>query len=317
MLYRLRQSVAYRYFQVRTRELSATPPLHCDPNATCEVHTMLGTADVRMYILAIKSLLSFVRGLAVVVHSDGSLTDRDVSSIAAHVQGTRFIRHDEADQRAETSLRDAPFLAKWRATDAAYRRLIDIELWRRGERILILDADVLTNREPHEVVSWIASGSRPFLLGQPSNGPVLSADTRVPEHVQAQFLMHVPQISRHLRLQPRFLQGATAGFCGYFRELDLVRVESALRAAVDLGLPMGQWGGDQCLIIYLLSTAGAEPLPPDRYVNFEPAVQATCACIIHFNGTHRFHGLVYPRLAAAVVNRLGRGHERLEDPRGA
>jgi hypothetical protein len=310
MLYRLRQSVAYRVFQVSTRGLSATPPLRCDPRAVCEVHTMLGAADVRMYILAIKSLLRFVRELAVVVHSDGSLTDRDISSIAAHVPGARFIRHDEADQRADASLRDSPFLTRWRATDAAYRRLIDIELWRQGEKIVILDADVLIYKEPREVIRWIASGTLPFLLGQPSNGPVLSADTRVPEHVQAQFLRHVPQLSRHLRLQPRFLQGATAGFCGYFRELDLVRVESALRAAVDLGLPMGQWGGDQCLIIYLLSTAGAESLPPDRYVNFEPAVEATSASIIHFYGTHRFHGLVYPRLAGNVVHRLRQDGDR-------
>ena len=309
MLYRLRQSVAYRYFQASTRGLSATPPLPCDPRAVCEVHTMLGAADVRMYLLAIKSLLSFVRELAVVVHSDGSLSDRDIDSIAAHVPGTRFIRHDEADRRAAASLRDSPFLALWRTTDAAYRRLIDIALWRQAEKILILDADVLTNKEPREVITWVRSGSQPFLLGQPSNGPVLSADSRVPEHVQAQFVLHVPQISRHLGLPPRFVQGATAGFCGYFRELDLGRVESALRAAVDLALPMHQWGGDQCLVIYLLSTAGAERLPPDRYVNFEPAVEPASAekCIIHFYGTHRFHRLVYPRLAADVVQRLRAG----------
>jgi hypothetical protein len=308
MLYRFRQAIANRYFQLSTRGLSTTPPLRCYPQAGCEVHTMLGAADVRMYLLAIKSLLSFVHELAVVVHSDGSLSERDLSSIAAHVHGARFIRHDEADRRADASLRESPFLAKWRATDAAYRRLIDIELWRQAGKVLILDADVLTNQEPREVIDWIASGSVPFLLGQPSKSTALSAASHVPEHVQAQFLLHVPQISRHLGVEPRFVQGATAGFCGYFRELDLVRVESALRAAVDLALPMAQWGGDQCLVIYLLSTAGAERLPPDRYVNFEPAVEPTAyqKCIIHFYGTHRFHGLVYPRLAASVVRRLGR-----------
>jgi hypothetical protein len=53
-----------------------------------------------MYILAIKSLLAYVSGLAVVVHSDGSLTDHDFSHIANHVQGTHFVGHEAADERA-------------------------------------------------------------------------------------------------------------------------------------------------------------------------------------------------------------------------
>jgi hypothetical protein len=231
-----------------------------------------------------------------------------------HIHRARFISHSEADQRASEVLRDSPFLSKWRATDAAYRRLIDIELWRQAEKILILDADVLTNRAPNEVVDWIRTV--PFLLGQPSKRSGQAGDSAEPEHVQAQFLRHVPQLSRHLRLQELFVQGATAGFCGYFTELSLPRVEAALRASVDLALPMAQWGGDQCLIIYLLSTAGAYRLPPDRYVNFEPSVRAAASdmCIIHFYGTHRFHRLIYPRLAANVVRRLRHANSPARHP---
>jgi hypothetical protein len=262
-----------------------------------------------MYILAIKSLLWYAPALSVVVHSDGSLSDRHMSDIARHVRGIRFVQSQEADQRASQMLRSSPFLARWRTTDAAYRRLIDIELWRKADRIAILDADVLTHREPTDVVEWISRGTVPFLLGQRSNGRRSPGQSRTPEHVQAQFLPHVPLLSRHLQLESRFVQGATAGFCGYFHELSLPRVEAALRAAVDLALPMNQWGGDQCLVIYLLSTAGAQRLPTDRYVNFEPSVQAIAheMCVIHFYGTHRFQGLVYPRLAAQAVERLKRG----------
>jgi hypothetical protein len=66
---------------------------------------------------------------------------------------------------------------------------------------------------------------------------------------------------------------------------------------------MAQWSGDQCITIYLLWTAGGHRLPPDRYVNFEPSVQAAAhqMCVIHFYGTHRFRGRVYPRLADAVA----------------
>lgn len=306
MFYRLRQSLAYRHFQWKTQELESTPRLESDPRASCEVHTMLGRNDITMYILAIKSLLSYIPSLSVVVHSDGSLTHEDVARLVRHVKGIQFVLHEEADERAAERLRDSPFIAKWRAVDAAYRRLVDIELWRRAERVIILDSDVLTSHEPREVREWTQSGTLPFLLGQSSNAPQTVENPDANAHVQAQFLRKVPEISKRLNTKALFVQGATAGFCGYFHELALDKVEAALRAALDLGLPMEQWGGDQCLVIYLLSIAGAERLPGQRYLNFDPGVSkvAQSAAMIHFYGTHRFHGLVYPTLAAETVRRL-------------
>lgn len=305
MLYRLRTSLAYRYFQFTTRALDDTAPLTSDPHAPCEVHTMLRTHDATMYILAIKSLLSYVPELSVVVHSDGSLTHAEVDRVKAHVSGVRFVLHGDADERAAETLRDSPFLLKWRSFDAAYRRLIDVELWRRTEKIIILDSDVLTYRKPQEVVDWIRSGDRPFLLGQPPTHQ-LAPEANGSEHVQALFRRRVGEVSERLGTEPLFIQGATAGFCGYSRELSLERVEAALKAAIEVGLPMSQWGGDQCLIIYLLSVHGGTLLSSDRYLNFEPSLRnlAEGASMIHFYGTHRFHGLVYPRLAAATIQRL-------------
>jgi hypothetical protein len=306
MFYRLRQSLAYQHFRWRTNGIESTPFLKSDPSSPCEVHTMLGVNDITMYILAIKSLLSYIPALSVVVHSDGSLTHGELARLVRHVEGIRFVLHEEADERAADLLRNSPFLTHWRTTDAAYRRLVDIELWRQADKVIILDSDVLTSHEPREVIEWVRSGTRPFLLGQPSRQSLPAQDPGVQEHVQRQFVHKVPEISALLNRPPLFVQGTTAGFCGYFRELALDKVEAALRAALDLGLPMDQWGGDQCLIIYLLSIGGGERLPAERYLNFEPSVKraATDASIIHFYGTHRFHGLVYPTLAAKTVRRL-------------
>jgi hypothetical protein len=197
-------------------------------------------------------------------------------------------------------------LLEWRAVDAAYRRLIDVELCRRAERVIILDSDVLTNAHPQEIADWARRGRKSFLLGQ---APTLQAPPVAPsssEHVQSTFLRKVPDLSRLLGNEPIFLQGTTAGFCGYSHEISLARVEAVLKAALALGLPMAQWGGDQCLVIYLLSVSGAERLDGRKYINFDPAVRAAAqtASIIHFFGTHRFYRLVYPRLAAAAVRRF-------------
>jgi len=259
-----------------------------------------------MYLLAIKSFVSWVNEVKVVVHSDGTLSSDDFAAVARHVTGVRFVRFDEADVHARRALADFPFLLRWRSVDAAYRRLIDIELWRTASRAIILDSDVLTNRRPDEVMQWIENGTRPFMLGQPPDDKTRMEGPRSTDHVQAHFLRMVPEISERLGVSPLFVQGGTAGFCGYFDEISLERIESALRTAVELGLPMEQWGGDQCLVIYLLSTRGGVRLPPDQYFNFEPSVRENVgeARVIHFYGTHRFEGGVYPRLAAAVVRRL-------------
>ena len=100
MFYRLRASLAYRKFQWITRDLDRTPPLRSHAGARCEVHTMLGAKDVTMYILAIKSLLSFVDDLAVVVHSDGTLTEDHRGRVAKHIAGVQFVPHAEAEVRA-------------------------------------------------------------------------------------------------------------------------------------------------------------------------------------------------------------------------
>jgi hypothetical protein len=314
MLFQLRSALAYRYFEYRTRGIDRTPPLTSDAASPCEVHTMLGARDVTMYLLAIKSLLTHVPGLSVVVHSDGSLGDADMSRLRRHVTNLKIIDHAAADEAAGRALADFPLLKRWRLHDAAYRRLVDVEIWRRAPRVIILDSDVITNEHPREVAAWARAGERPFMLGQAAKNPTPEPGSSPPAmaHVQVQFLAQVPELSRMLQTKALFIQGGTAGFCGYLRELSLERTQTALAAALDLGLPMHQWGGDQCLVIYLLSTAGAERLPGDRYLNFDPSVReaAEGASIIHFYGTHRFHGLVYPRLAAAAVRTMAAPREQ-------
>jgi hypothetical protein len=306
MFFQLRTAIAYRHFARATRALDDTPPLASDRASSCEVHTMLGERDVTMYLLAVKTLLSLVGRLSVVVHSDGSLDAAAVARLRRHVTHIKVVDHATADDRAARALEPFPLLAKWRTHDAAYRRLVDVELWRETPRVIILDSDVLTNSYPAEVAAWAENGSRAFLLGQPARQ---SSDSGESTHVQAQFLAKVPEISAALGRTPSFIQGGTAGFCGYLNEITLEVTERALNAALAAGLPMQQWGGDQCLVIYLLSTGSATRLPADRYLNFDPTVRAAAekACIIHFYGTHRFHARVYPRLAAQAVRRLAAG----------
>ncbi len=308
MLYRLRNALQYRRFAHSTRAL-ASRPLSCDPAALCQVHTMLTRRDVPMYLVAIKSLLRHYAKVAVVIHSDGTLTEGDAALLKRHVPGAVVIMAAEADARAAREIGDGSYLARWRSIDASWRRLVDTELWCTAPKRLIMDADVLVLQPPTHVVEWIENGAQPLLLGQPPVKVDAAAPIRDP-HIQQIFISRLAEIGDQLQLGSAFLDGTTGGFYGCMGQLRLAPIEQLLRVTTGLGIPMQQWGGEQCTVIYLLSAAGGRRLPPAAYFNYAPKYESSLreAHVVHFYGTHRFHNGHYRSLGAAVMGsapRLG------------
>jgi hypothetical protein len=266
---------------------------------------VLGSKDLPLYLAAIKSFLRFYPSVAVVVHDDGKLGPAETDTLAKHLPGCKVISAAAADARAKDRLGPDSFLFQWRGWDASYRRIIDTELWCSTPKRIILDSDILVVRRPDEVIDWIERSDHPFLMGQPSEPP--PAPPGAPKHVQTVFREQVGALSAKLGVQGRFLQGTTSGFYGCSgEELTLPTVERVLRACLELGIPMREWGGEQCTVIYLLSTANALHLPADRYLNFAPEElgKAGEAALIHFLGYCRFYRGLYGRLAAAMVRSL-------------
>ena len=303
MFFRLRKSVQYAQFRYRTRALQRSRPIRCNAEASCELHTMLTRSDLWMYLVAMKSLLRFYSDLAVVVHSDGTLDRAAIDLIDRHLPGARFIDPQEAEQHAASSL--SAELAAWRVQDVSYKRLFDTGLWTRTDKRFIFDADMLVMSTPDELIDWVQHGERPVLLG----GDEVTAPAPPPEprgHVQNFFRYHLEEISRRMERPALFLQGTSAGLYGCTRELDFETIARLLRVATDCGVPMKQWGGEQCTVIYLLSSAGGGPINPSRYFNFGPEQLSKLprAAIAHFFGTYRFHDGIYLRAAQNVVEAL-------------
>jgi hypothetical protein len=247
----------------------------------------------------------------VVVHSDGTLRPGEGELLRRHLPGVRLIWPAEADARAREALGTDSFLARYRATDAATRRVIDTELWGRARKRIILDSDVIVLREPYELIDWVENGTAPLLFGQPPDGPpgpVSEAVRNGTGFVQDVFIDRLDRISRALGMPAEFPAGATGGLYGATGQLTLENLERVVRAGLDAGVPMYQWGGDQTVVLYLLAAAGAKRLDPDRYLNFDPGCVAKVgeAAVLHFYGTHRFYQGIYTRLAAGVVADLCR-----------
>jgi hypothetical protein len=303
-LYRFRQALHRGFFRLRTRKIDATPPLPCDPAAACELHTMLCARDLSMYLPAVKSLLRFARSLAVVVHSDGSLREQHLEMLRRHLPGMCVVLPTEADARARQALGADSYLLRWRGHDASWRRVIDTELWCNTPRRIIMDADVIVPRRPDEILAWVEGGTDCFLFGQPPEVDPMTLPSSGPKLVQTVYREKLPGLAKRLGLPAGFPQGATSGFYGCGRaELSLGRIEEALRAAEAEGIPVAEWGSEQCTVIYLLAAAGARRLSPRHYLNYDPSCLplVDAAHALHFYGTYRYHRHLYTRLAAGVV----------------
>jgi hypothetical protein len=307
MFYQLRKRLNNFRFRRSTQGIYNTPPTPCDPVAACTIHTMLGQAELLMYLVAIKSFLRFGPAARVAAHSDGSLTGVDENYLRVHVPGIRVVTAKEADERAKNELN--PFLSEWRARDASWRRVIDTELWCETPRRMIIDSDILTFRRPDAVLDWIAGGggTRPLMFGstdpEPA-GPIPEGTGK--RHIQNIFRERLAQFAAEAKGPAEFYQGGTSGYYGCTRELSLSEVERLIRAGLAAGVPMAEWGGEQCLVVYVLSSSDPIQLDNRKYFNFAPETMdwLNQGAVAHFYGTFRFYRGVYHRLAAEVVREL-------------
>jgi hypothetical protein len=271
---------------------------------------MLGRADFLMYLVAIKSFMRFQPVARVMAHSDGSLTPADEELLRRHVPGMRVISTQEADDRAKLELN--PFLTQWRARDASWRRVVDTELWCETPRRMIIDSDVLTIQRPQAVLDWVSGTGegRPMLFGAPDGpptGPI--PEGTGPRHIQTKFRERLSQVAAGAGRPPEFYQGATSGYYGCEKEISLGEIERLIQAGLTAGVPMAEWGGEQCLVVYLLSTSNPIRLDPRKYANFAPEVvpRLNEVAVAHFYGTYRYLRGIYPRLAAEACRDLKKG----------
>ena len=268
---------------------------------------MVSERDLRLYVIAVKSLLRFCPPMSVIVHSDGTLTRESIDRLKRHIPGCQIVDAPDADARAAATLGSNSLLSRYRCIDVSYRRLIDSELWTTTRKRIMMDSDVLVLRRPARLIEWILGEHQPFLFGNPephTTVPTVTDSAR--EHVQTIFRSRLPEISDALGRPKVFLQNAGACLYGCTGELGLSQIERLICTALDLGVPMQRWGGEQCVVNYLLATSGATALDPERCVDFHPdnvdAVRN--AAIVHFPVTYRFHRNVYARLARGVVRDL-------------
>ena len=298
-----------------------TPPIETNPNAEAGVHSAVPHRYLYAYLVAIKSLLRYHQDLAIYVHDDGSLTEKDKALIHKQLPGVIIIDRTKADSDFEKS--NDPFLSKIRKSYTSYLKLFDTTFFNKSNKILILDTDTLFIKRPDEIITWITNGG-PHWFHLAPKGQMKAVETKKeidkpatsdsPDldkaHIQTLIMNDLDEINETLDKSYCIEQGFCSGFIGY--QADTIKYDE-LHKLFDLlykkfGEKIFLWGSEQTTHGLLLCSKGAKALPLEKYFvvtqnNADQAYKPE-STFLHFVGENRFYRFIYPKLAKKIISEL-------------
>ncbi len=281
----LRSSYVQHHNRRRFQRIVRTPAMKTHPQAPATLCTLTCHRDVLMYLVAIKSFLTFYRDVAVMVFDDGTLTRADRRLLEQHIQGIGLYALPGPDDPLDRHV----------ASDRNVGKLQGVLRYARTHKILLMDSDVIFLKEPTEVLRWIVEGTAVRWYAQDLS-----------EHHNSKG--ELKQAFGVSAFPPYF----NAGFVGLFRE-DLVKDEVRHILEVVAGLPTVKFK-EQAAWCVLLGRKAIAPLSERRYVTcgFRSGtargggVVDGQPCFLHFvsGKTHAVNSL-YVSCARRVINGLG------------
>lgn len=232
-----RISLANRHNEKYFRKALNTPPIAVEPASEVEIHTLCGKRDLYMLLLSLKSFLRFYHDVRVVVHDDGSLGVSGKEQLEFHIPGIEIydIRSnpDEFDELAHK--------------DFNVYKAKGVINHTKGEKVIMIDSDMLFIREPTEIIDWIKSDEKVRRYGEDHY-----------EHHSK--YIEIQQLSGRTELAPKLNAGL---ICLYPEDLDKDEFISIIRQLVDLN---SVFFAEQVAFCFILSQYPHQSLPGDRYV---------------------------------------------------
>lgn len=275
-----------------------TPPIRRDESGPV-LFSMMGTAVLLPYLVALKSLHHHLgRGRAVIL-DDGTLTAEDRAILAFHCGDPEILHMADVER--------GPF-----PQGGCWERFLTILDRRRSEYWIQLDSDTVTLRPVPEVAAAIA-GNRSFtLLGGPDAGAAPQplrdfAATHYPEgaedgHVQAAIESRLDQLPPQRGW--RYIRGC-AGFAGFAAGgPDRLLAAAFMEAITRLIGPerAAEWGTEQVASNFHIANETAPVmLPYGRYLNYWGETWPDDAAFVHFVGTHRHANGAYARASQDAI----------------
>jgi hypothetical protein len=141
-----------------------TPAFTCSDKSNFEVHIITSEKDFLDAIWCIKTFYYYSHlrpGL--VVHSDGSLSDKQIQLVHEHFIGSKVIKKSTSDEKMSQFLTDYPNLRKFRKRRDFYcaLKIFDNLNYSDSKYQLLLDSDILFFKKPTEIIHCIQN-NMPF-----------------------------------------------------------------------------------------------------------------------------------------------------------
>jgi hypothetical protein len=292
------------------RGIFATPPIVARQDGVV-IFSMIGTAVMIPYMIAIKSLHHHLQRGRVVVMDDGTLTDADRVLLRHHLDSPQILSLKDVD------VGPCPRGGTW-------ERLLTILDMAADDYVIQLDSDTVTlGPVPHVLEAIDANRSFTLLGAETPVQEILPVDifTRrffpggepaaedFTGHIQGATesvlaRMAVPGLDR-----PRYVRGCS-GFTGFARGSDrrLAMAFSQAASAV-LGVKRWhEWGTEQVTSSFVIANSdNAMVLPPALYEDYWGTAPAADARFLHFIGTYRWHAWEYQQHCLSAIRDLKDG----------
>jgi hypothetical protein len=265
--------------------------------------SMIGTAVLNSYLVAVKSLHHELAMGRIMLLNDGTLTAQDRKDLAHHCGDPVII------EMSDVVTSPCPSGNCW-------ERLMAILDQRGANYVIQLDSDIVVTGPIPEVAEAIAA-NRSFTLGgdadaaekgfvtaeqlarmvYPSGAPT--------GHVQHQAESRFDKLSD---CSSRLYIRGCAGFAGFSRgdtgRTGLQVFSQEIEAMI--GAKWHEWGSEQIASNYVIANdVSPLVLPYNRYANHWDMPLPAGVRLIHFIGTHRYDRGNYLRATIDVIARLG------------
>lgn len=278
-----------------------TPPIVPKQDGVV-LFSMIGTAVLLPYLVAVKSLWGQLERGRVAILDDGTLTAQDRAILAHHCGDPEIMRIQDV------MLGEFPKGGTW-------ERLLTILDRRTSEYWIQLDSDTVTLGPVPEVAEAIARNRSFLFLGEAESavGPLplrefhrlFYADGREHEHVQSRIEdgMGTVDAARGWR----YVRGCS-GFAGFAAMGAGRGLASAFLAEMKRMIgedDVSVWGTEQVTSNFVLANESSPAvLPYDRYCNYWARDWGADTSFVHFIGTHRHHDGAYIRASLEAIERL-------------
>ena len=262
--------------------------------------SMIGTAVLLPYLVAVKSLWAQLGRGRIVILDDGTLTARDRDILNHHCGNPEILAIADVDGSGFPK-------------GGCWERFLTILDRRCDDYIIQLDSDTVTLGDLPEVAQAIANNQSFSLLGGENSGDTIWPLTdfvehfypngRGGDHVQLRIEEQLHSVARP---EWRYFRGC-AGFAGFSRggpgrtlAAEFLDQMKHIIGPDDVAI----WGTEQVASNFQIAQeADAVLLPYDRYRNYWGERSLPQARFLHFVGSHRYtHGHYAKMSKQAIAN---------------